>query len=199
MNERVLGRYRLIAPIGSGGMGRVFRAEDEHLGGRLVAVKLLHEHRCADPAARSRARKEALTLAQLNHPNIAAVYDFDAHDDVDLIVTEYVEGRTLAEVLADGPLERARLTRIAAQVAAGLDEAHAHGIVHCDLKPSNVMLTADDRVKILDFGVARHLRTGFPGEATRTLTQSGYVAGTLSHMAPEQMRGGPVDERTDVY
>jgi serine/threonine-protein kinase len=199
MTQQSLGRYRLLERIGSGGMGSVYRAEDTHLGGRLVAVKLLREDLRADPQVRTRVRKEALTLAALNHPNIATVYDFDSHEGVEFIVTELVPGRTLEQAMAEAPFERARLLHIIDQVASGLDEAHGHGIVHCDLKPSNVMLAPEDRVKILDFGVARHLRGADPNSPTMTLTRSGMIAGTPSYMAPEQFRGGAIDPRTDVF
>ena len=178
-------------------MGVVYRAHDERLD-RDVALKILPPGVLTDDAARKRFRKEALALAKLNSPNIAAVYDFDTEDGVDFLVMEYVRGVTLATRLKSGALAEKEVLMLGEQIAKTLEEAHESGIVHRDLKPGNVMVTVKGQVKVLDFGLAKLLRPIGENEAT----QSGAIedaAGTLPYMAPEQLRGEQPDIRTDIY
>jgi eukaryotic-like serine/threonine-protein kinase len=193
-----LGHYRILEKIGSGGMGEVYRAQDEHLD-REVAIKVLIPGTLADEHSRRHFRKEALTLSQLNHPNIATIHDFDTQQGVDFLAMEYIPGVTLSEKLATGPLSEKEIITLAIQFAEALSTAHEHGIVHSDLKPGNLRLTGDGRLKILDFGLAK-LR--FPMKATartETFSQTQTVAGTLPYMAPEQLLGGQIDYRTDIH
>ena len=198
MKDTTLGRYRVVEQIGAGGMGIVYRARDQRLD-RDVAIKVLPAGSLAKEGARSRFRKEALALSRLSHPNIAVVHDFDTENDTDFLVMELVPGTTLEERLLAGPLEQAEALQIITQVLEGLAAAHAQGLIHCDIKPSNLRITPDRRVKILDFGVAKIVRQAEEGMATATLTQDQGVAGTLAYMPPEQLRAEPADARTDVY
>lgn len=191
-----LSHYRILEKIGEGGMGVVYRAEDTRLK-RDVAVKVLPAGTLTDPAARKRFRKEALALSRLNHPNIAMVFDFDTQDDVDFLVMEYIAGKSLDEMLAEGPLPEREIGKLGKQLADGLTPAHGQGLVHRDLKPGNLRVTPDGRLKILDFGVAKLLRAS--SDTATTQTQTRGVVGTLPYMAPEQLQGEPVDARTDIY
>src|SRR6266568_4043868 len=152
-----LGRYRIIEQIGAGGMGVVYRARDERLE-RDVALKLLPAGTLADKVARKRFRQEALTLSQLNHPNIATIYDFDTQQDVDFLAMEYTEGVTLSEKLKTGPLPEREIAYLGTQLAEGLTAAHRQGVIHRDIKPGNLWVTSDHRLKILDFGLAKLVR-----------------------------------------
>jgi serine/threonine protein kinase len=195
--------YRLLEKIGSGGMGIVYRAHDEHLE-RDVAVKVLPSAaatvRNFDSKDRRALRQEALTLSRLNHPNIAQVYDFDKEGDTDFIVMELVPGESLAQKLADGPLLRDQWLSIATQTLDGLVAAHARGIIHHDLKPANLQITPDGRVKILDFGLARYIRRkGLDIETATTVTNAAGLSGTLAYISPEQLRGETCDERSDIW
>ena len=194
----MLSKYRILEPIGAGGMGIVYRAHDERLD-RDVALKLLPAGAFADESARKRFRKEALALSRLNHPNIATVHDFDRVDETDFLVMEYVAGSTLPERLAAGPLPEREIARLGAQMAEGLAAAHREGIVHRDMKPGNIRLTPDGRLKILDFGLAKLIRPLDPSAETATASGSHGVAGTLPYMAPEQVLGEELDARCDIY
>jgi serine/threonine protein kinase len=200
--SRLLGHYRLLAPIGSGGMGVVYRAHDEHLE-RDVAVKVLSSTRAIgqnfDPKARQALRQEALLLSHLNHPNIAQIYDFDQDGDTSFIVMELVPGESLACKLDAGPLPHDELMSFATQTLEGLAAAHAQGIIHRDLKPANLQITPDSRVKILDFGLARFVRHEGVDIATTAAVTAEGISGTLSYMSPEQLRGEVVDARTDIW
>ncbi len=198
MIGKTLGHYRIVERIGAGGMGEVYRARDEHLE-RDVAIKVLPAGTLADEAARKRFRKEALALSRLNHPNIATVFDFDSQDGTDFLVMEFVAGESLTEKLAGRPLLEKEVLRIGAQLAEGLAAAHEQHIIHRDLKPGNLRLTADSRLKILDFGLAKLLQPFSATAATESLTESQVVVGTLPYMAPEQLQGELVDARTDIY
>ncbi len=156
MIGQVLGHYRIIEKAGEGGMGVVYRARDERLD-RDVALKVLPPGALGDEAARKRFRKEALALARLSHPNIATIYDFDTQGGVDFLVTEFIPGVTLSNKLSGGSLPERELVRLGVQMAEGLAAAHQQGVVHQDLKPANLRVTPDDRLKILDFGLARLL------------------------------------------
>ena len=198
MVGKTLSRYRVLGKLGAGGMGEVYRAHDERLD-RDVALKVLPTHTLADEASRKRFRKEALALSKLNHPNIATVHDFDTQDGVDFLVMEYVSGTTMSEKLAAGALAEPEVVRLGLQVAEGLAAAHDHGVVHRDLKPGNLRLTSDNRLKILDFGLAKLVRPVVDTAATMSQTETPAGAGTLPYMPPEQLQGKPVDARTDLY
>ena len=191
----LLGRYRLIEQLGAGGMGVVYRAHDEKLN-RVVAVKVVTPGVLMSEEARSRFRREALALARLNHPHIAALYDVGEQDGVDYIVMECVQGQSLGAVLQGGAFTVVEATRIAVQVAQALEEAHEQGVVHRDLKPANVMITAKGHAKVLDFGVAKLL--ALP-DVTQSLTEAAGPIGTPLYMSPEQALGKSVDARTDLW
>ncbi len=197
MIGQTLGHYRILEKVAAGGMGVVYRARDEQLD-RDVAVKVLPPGTLRDDTARRHFRKEALALAKLNHPNIETVYEFGTQDGMDFLVMEYVPGKTLADRLTGGTLPEKEVVALGMQIAAALEEAHERGIVHRDLKPANIALTEKGRAKILDFGLAKLLRPVEEG-STETLTDSHAAAGTLPYMPPEQLRGEPVDARTDIY
>ena len=195
-----LGPYEIVVQLGAGGMGEVYRARDTRLG-RAVAVKVLPPHR-SDPAARERFEREARAIAALNHPNICQLYDVGTQDGVDFLVLEYLEGETLADRLAKGALPPAALLRCALDIIEALDAAHRRGIVHRDFKPANVFLTADGVCKVLDFGLAKLVREAeLPAAETvaAALTSAGTAVGTVAYMSPEQARGDPLDERTDIF
>ena len=196
--SRKLGHYRILEKIGSGGMGEVYRARDERLD-REVAVKVLSAGVLADETARKRFRNEALALSKFNHPNIATIYDFDADEGADFIVTELVNGETLAEKVAAGRLPEREILDLAAQLAEGLAAAHERGIVHRDLKPANLRVTVDGRLKILDFGVAMPLPALPDSTTAESDAPPPAFAGTLRYMSPEQLRGETVDVRSDLY
>ncbi len=194
----VIGHYRILSMLGEGGMGTVYRAFDERLE-REVAVKVLIAGATTDETARRRFRKEALALSQITHPTIATIHDFDSQDGAAFLVLELVPGSTLERLLANGPLPLTQFHALASQLMQGLEAAHERGIVHRDLKPGNIQVTPEGRLKILDFGLAI-LRAASASSATVTI--SGYdlvIAGTLPYMAPEQLRGGAVDSRADIY
>jgi serine/threonine protein kinase/tetratricopeptide (TPR) repeat protein len=191
----VLGRYRLVERIGEGGMGEVWKAHDANLD-RVVAIKMLLRGALGDATARERFRREALVLSRLSHPGVATIFDFDAQDGYDFLVMEYVPGGTLASRLATGLLPLDSVLQLGTAIADALENAHRHGVLHRDLKPGNVMLTADGHPKILDFGLAVLLSSG---KTTGRMTQTGTVVGTLPYMAPEQLFGEADDARTDVY
>jgi serine/threonine-protein kinase len=185
-------------------MGEVYRARDMRLG-REVAVKIIHPLLAADPDRLSRFEKEARAASALNHPNIVTIYDIGSADSISYIAMELVSGKTLREMIVEGPLPTRRLLAAAVQIADGLAKAHAAGIVHRDLKPDNVMVTKDGLVKILDFGLAKLARRGLEeGQGTQTPTvsegtQPGIVRGTVGYMSPEQASGHPVDFRSDQF
>jgi eukaryotic-like serine/threonine-protein kinase len=194
---RTIGPYKITEEVGRGGMGVVYAAQDTRLG-RDVAVKALPPESLRDGGHRERLRREARAAAALTHPSIATVYALEEIDGELFIITELVRGHTLRDELRDGPLPPDRLRQTLLDVADGLAAAHASGIVHRDLKPDNLMRTADGHVKILDFGLARATDTG-GGPTSTLLTQAGAAVGTPGYMAPEQLSGGPVDARTDVF
>jgi eukaryotic-like serine/threonine-protein kinase len=196
-----LGPYEILAPLGAGGMGEVYRAKDSKLK-RDVAIKVLPESLAKDPDALSRFEREAHAVAALNHPNILSIPDFGSEAGVSYAVTELLEGETLRAKLEGGPPASRRAIEIGIQIAQGLAAAHEKGIVHRDLKPENVYLTSDGRVKILDFGLAK--RVGLESEGTNAptagaATEPGTVMGTVGYMSPEQVRGRPLDHRTDIF
>jgi len=195
---QVLGRYRVVEQIGAGGMGVVYRAHDLQLE-RDVAIKVLPAGMLADDAARKRFRKEALSLARLNHPNIATIFEFGSQDGIDFLATEYIPGITLDVKLSGGALPIKSVSLLGAQLAQGLAAAHEQGVVHRDLKPGNLRLTPDGRLKILDFGLAQLMPQASDLGLAVTMTKSQEVTGTLPYMAPEQLRGGIADARSDIW
>jgi eukaryotic-like serine/threonine-protein kinase len=189
------GRYELHRRLGRGGMAEVSLARDQLLD-RPVAVKVLFPEFATDPSFVERFRREATAAANLNHPNIVGVYDWGEADNTYFIVMEYVDGRTLSEILrAEGPLHPDRVADIGSDIAAALGFAHRNGVVHRDVKPGNVIVTASGQVKVADFGIARAM-TADPDD---DLTQVGTVMGTATYFSPEQARGESVDPRSDIY
>jgi serine/threonine protein kinase/WD40 repeat protein len=199
-----LAHYRITGELGSGGMGEVWRAEDTRLD-REVAIKVLPDDFATDEDRRARFEREAKTLASLNHPNIATVFGFEEIEGKVILVMELLEGESLRERVAEGPLPYRKAAEIGAAIARGLGAAHDRGIVHRDIKPENVFLTGDGQVKVLDFGLATdHELSGIDGGATNTPTVTqrtgpGAVLGTVGYMAPEQVRGEQTDPRTDIF
>jgi TolB-like protein len=198
MLDRNISHYRIVAKIGSGGMGVVYRAHDEQLE-RDVALKVLARGTLANETARQRFRREALALAKLNHPNIETVYEFGSEDGIDFLVMELLTGIGLHYKLAGGALPESEILRLGSQLADGLEAAHAQGIIHRDLKPGNLQITKDDRLKILDFGLAQWIPTGDHDSLALTVSKAQEMPGTLPYMAPEQLRGQRADQRTDIY
>jgi hypothetical protein len=197
-----LGPFEILAPLGAGGMGEVYRARDTRLD-RPVAIKLLPRELLDTPRRRiERFRLEARAIARITHPHICTLYDVGEDGSAIFLVMEYVDGVTLGRRLEDGPLPLAVALRAAVQIAGALDHAHRHGVVHADLKPANIMLTRDS-VKLLDFGLARlherHDEAPFDATRSERLTAVGSIAGTVPYMAPEQIEGREVDGRTDIF
>ncbi len=206
-----LGPYVIVAPLGAGGMGEVFRATDTRLG-RDVAVKVLPQHLSAHPEVRARFEREAKTISSLNHPHICTLFDVGREADTDYLVMELVEGETLAQRLEKGALPAAEVLRLGGQIADALDRAHRAGVIHRDLKPGNVMITKSG-AKLMDFGLAR--ASGMPGSGASSgvtmasltqsptiaapLTAEGAIVGTFQYMAPEQLEGGEADTRSDLW
>jgi serine/threonine protein kinase len=199
--DQHLGAYRLIARVGAGGMGEVWRAEDTRLG-RVVAIKVLPPSVASDVEATARLKREARTAAQLYHPSIATIHSIEQDGDQIFIVEEFVEGESLTNIIKRGGLSEAEICRIGRAVADALAEAHAKGIVHRDIKPDNIIV-AGSRVKVLDFGIAKQVGiAGAPAADTPTaafVTQQGMILGTIHYMSPEQALGKSIDGRTDVF
>ncbi len=198
-----LGPYEIVAPLGAGGMGEVYRARDERLG-RDVAIKVLPASFTADAERLRRFEHEARAAGALNHPGITAVFDVGTHEGAPFVVEELLEGETLRSALAGGRLPTRKAVDYAIQVARGLAAAHEKGIVHRDLKPENIFVTRDGRAKILDFGLAKLTGAGDVTAATSLPTatkdtQPGALVGTLAYMSPEQVRGQPADARSDIF
>lgn len=199
--ERI-GRYRVLGRLGKGGFGEVFLAQDKDLV-RRIAIKALPAELARDPVWLRRFRKEAQVLANLNHPNIATIHSIEEHGQRRFLTMEYIDGRTLAELIDAGPMPLSEVLVVARQLAAALGAAHKGGVVHRDLKPSNIMLRNDRLLKVLDFGLAKLLpREGVvrdDGGTDRPATGEGTLLGTPGYMAPEQVRGHPVDARADIW
>ena len=200
-----VGPYEIVSALGAGGMGEVYKARDTRLD-RTVAVKVLPSHLSEDPRLRERFEREARAVSSLNHPHICTLHDIGREGSVDFLVMEYIEGESLAVRLEKGPLPLAQALRRGIEIADALDEAHRHGVVHRDLKPGNVMLTASG-AKLLDFGLAKRAAgrmtdapslSALPTEA-QPLTREGTILGTFQYMAPEQLEGKDADARTDIF
>jgi len=200
-----LGHYRVLEKLGAGGMGEVYAAEDTTLG-RRVALKRLPAEMAADPDRLHRFQREARAVAALNHPNIVTIHTVEEADGVQFLTMELVEGKTLAQAIPKGGLPLEELLKLAVPLVEAVAFAHQHGIVHRDLKPANIMLTADGRLKVLDFGLAK-LKPEFAAAgtdettrlATQSLTQHHAIIGTPWYMSPEQAEGRPVDHRSDIF
>src|SRR5262245_43300871 len=192
-----LAHYQIIAPLGAGGMGEVYRARDARLD-RDVAIKVLPEHLSDSPEARARFEREAKVLAALSHPNLVAIFDVGTEQDICFAVMELLTGETLLDALARGALPLRRVFEIGTAVAEGLAMAHAQGIVHRDLNPANIFLTERERVKILDFGLAR-LTKHTQGSTVAHVTEAGQIMGTVGYMSPEQASGNIPDARGDIF
>jgi serine/threonine protein kinase len=199
----ILGPYEIVSPLGAGGMGEVYRANDRRLD-RTVAIKILPATIAADPVAKQRFEREAKTISSLNHPNICVLHDIGHQDGLDYIVMECVEGESLAKRLEKGPLPLDQTLKYGAQIADALDKAHRSGIVHRDLKPGNIMLTPSG-AKLLDFGLAKQtsplasLATMTSASPHSPITQQGTIVGTFQYMSPEQVQGQELDGRSDIF
>ena len=186
-------RYRVDELVARGGMSEVYRGWDVRLD-RRVAIKVLTRSLAADGAAVRRMEREARAVASLQHPNVVAVYDHgEEGDGTPFLVMEWIEGRSLKDVVADGPLPEQEARRITLQLLSALEHAHEHGIVHRDIKPQNVLMTPDGMAKLTDFGIARSI------DATHGLTMAGQIVGTAAYLSPEQAKGQPVTAASDVY
>ena len=197
--------YTILEPIGKGGMGEVYRAKDSKLG-RDVAIKVLPDEFARDEERLARFKREAKVLASLNHPNIASIYGLEQSGSTHFLVLELVDGDTLEERIAKGPIPADDAVSLFVQIAEGLEAAHDKSIVHRDLKPANIKIGADGKVKILDFGLAKAFASDDGGRAetseSPTVTKGtalGAIMGTASYMSPEQARGRAVDNRTDIW
>src|SRR5882762_370017 len=197
-----IAHYRIIEKLGAGGMGEVYLALDTKLD-RKVAIKVLPPDFLAEANLKKRLLKEAQAAAKLDHPNICNIYDVNEADSFTFIVMQYIEGETLADKMERGPLAVSTALAIVEQAAEGLAEAHAHGIVHRDIKPLNMMITPRGHLKILDFGLAKQMRSSdsVDNEApTATLLSTpGHVIGTMPYMSPEQVQGEPLDASSDIF
>jgi serine/threonine protein kinase/Tol biopolymer transport system component len=198
-----VGPYKIVSPLGSGGMGEVYRARDTKLN-REVALKVLPAAFTKDPERMARFSREARVLASLNHPHIASIYGLEETGDLRALVLELVEGPTLADRIAGGPIPLEEALPIARQIAEAIEYAHEKGITHRDLKPANIKVTTDGCVKVLDFGLAKVLQgdssdTSSSSTLTGLHTERGMIVGTAPYMSPEQAKGKPVDKRTDIW
>ncbi|PYS59074.1 MAG: hypothetical protein DMF74_22210, partial [Acidobacteria bacterium] len=196
---REIGPYQIIERLGAGGMGEVYLAQDRRLD-RQVALKILPAYFVSDEARLRRFQTEARAASALNHPNILTIHEVGEVDQLHFITTEFIDGQTLRELIAQEHLSLVEVLEIAIQVAEALTAAHAAGIVHRDIKPENIMRRRSGLVKLLDFGIAKLLEPPSSDSKTaKTQTETGVVLGTVGYMSPEQARALPVDERTDIW
>jgi len=198
-----LGPYEILSPLGAGGMGEVYRARDTRLD-RSVAIKILPHHLSADASAKARFEREAKTVSALNHPNICSLFDVGSQDGTDFLVMECIEGDSLAQRIAKGPIPTDQVVKIGAEIADALDKAHRSGVVHRDLKPGNIMLTKSG-AKLLDFGLAKPATAPISAvtltnvAAHSPVTEKGTIVGTFQYMSPEQIEGKELDGRSDIF
>ncbi len=199
---KLIGGYEILSLLGTGGTAVVYKARDLKLG-RLLALKVLPPEIAADRLRMRRFRREAKTALKLDHPNIARIFEVREQSGIHYIALEYVEGETLARKLADGPLSISDVTRFSREVAIALDHAHSRRIIHRDVKPSNIMITPEGGLKVLDFGLAKIKADEEASQeqsfSTDTLTQPGVVMGTVGYMSPEQLLGKELDLRSDIF
>jgi TolB-like protein/predicted Ser/Thr protein kinase len=197
---KLIGSYKIVRLLGKGGMGEVYLAEDTRLG-RQVALKFLAHRLAADNWAKRQLIKEARAVAMLDHPNICAVHGFEEADGHSFIVMQYLEGEALADILNEGRLDSQQALPLALQMVGALAEAHAHGIIHRDIKPRNLMLNAGGQLKVLDFGLAKVIqgKQNVAGDAPSQASQAGLILGTVAYMSPEQLRGERLDFRSDIF
>jgi serine/threonine protein kinase/tetratricopeptide (TPR) repeat protein len=195
-----VGSYRILGALGQGGMGAVYLAEDSRLN-RKVALKFLSSDFVTDNWAKRQLIKEAQAVAMLDHPNICAVYDFEEIGDHSFIVMQYVEGQTLADLICKKSIRTDQIVPLAQQIVSALADAHAHGIIHRDIKPKNIMVTPSEQVKVLDFGLAKTIPKTFEDatESISQLSKDGLLVGTVAYMSPEQLRGEKLDFRSDLF
>jgi serine/threonine protein kinase len=198
MSGRTLSRYKILRKVGSGGMGDVYLAHDGRLE-RSVALKILPPHVAADKERMRRFLLEARAACAVKHSGVAHIYEISEVKGVHFIAMEYVEGKTLKEVIGGQPTEVSQIFQIGAQLADALEEAHNQGVTHRDIKPANIMVTPRGQVKILDFGLAKISRGNGGQDSDSPLTQSGQIFGTVQYMSPEQAMGQRVDSRTDIF
>src|SRR4030095_11235173 len=195
-----VGPYKILSALGQGGMGAVYLAENRRLN-KKVALKFLSSEFITDNWAKRQLVKEAQAVAMLDHPNICAVYDFEEIGEHSFIVMQYVEGQTLSDLIRKKSLKPGQVVVLAQQIANALADAHAHGIIHRDIKPKNIMVTSSEQVKVLDFGLAKTIQKNLE-EATDSishLSREGLLVGTIAYMSPEQLRGEKLDYRTDIF
>src|SRR5688572_17252861 len=202
MIGQTLDHYRIESKLGEGGMGVVYKAYDIHLD-RTVAIKVLPPGKVGDPVRIQRFVQEAKAASALNHPGIVTIYDIRSQEGIDFIVMEYLDGKGLDELIAHKGLRPAQALRYGIQIADALARAHSVGIIHRDVKPANLMVTAEGRVKILDFGLAKLAEAESSPEAAtfeeRPITEEGTVFGTAFYMSPEQAEGRKLDGRSDIF
>jgi serine/threonine protein kinase len=199
-----LGPYEIVSPLGAGGMGEVYRARDTRLD-RTVAIKILAANLSGQPDAKARFDREARAISSLSHPNICTLFDVGQQDGTDFLVMEFLEGETLADRLARGPLPLDQALKVGAEICEGLEKAHRNAVVHRDLKPGNIMLTRSG-AKLMDFGLAKEALAPASSSSALTavvtdkpLTEQGVIVGTFQYMAPEQLQGRPADARSDIF
>ena len=203
MIGQTISHYKILDKLGEGGMGLVYKARDTHLD-RFVAIKVLPPEKVADPDRKKRFVQEAKAASALNHPNIITIHDIDQSEGIDFIAMEYVDGRTLDELIGRKGMKLSEVLKISIQMADALAAAHEAGIVHRDLKPGNVMVMGKGQVKVLDFGLAKLTEKILTGEVEATLTENpateeGKIVGTVAYMSPEQAEGKKLDARSDIF
>jgi serine/threonine protein kinase len=198
----MIGPYKIVALLGRGGMGEVYLAEDAQLD-RKIALKFLSSKYVDDAWANRQLIKEAQAVARLDHPNICAVLSLEHYDGHTFIMMQYIKGDTLASLIKTKRLEAKQVSPLAKQIVSAIENAHSHGVIHRDIKPQNIMVTADGEVKVLDFGLAKLVQQKQGAlsarEANSQSSQLGLVIGTVSYMSPEQLRGERLDFRSDIF